>query len=152
VTIAIDTNVLLYAEGLERAPADALKVEAAREMLDRLGHHGFVLPVQVLGELFSVLIRRGGLDRAAAQRVVTGWRASAVAVPPTDPETLAAALTLATTHRLPIWDAVILAAAAAAGCALLLSEDFQDGFVWHGVTVANPFAAAPHPLLADRFR
>ena len=31
---------------------------------------------------------------------------------------------------------------------LLLSEDLQDGFTWRGVTVANPFSASPHPLLA----
>jgi len=24
----------------------------------------------------------------------------------------------------------------------------QDGFTWSGVTVANPFATNPHPLLA----
>ncbi len=32
---------------------------------------------------------------------------------------------------------------------MLLSEDMQDGFVYRGVTVANPFAAALHPLLAS---
>lgn len=50
-------------------------------------------------------------------------------------------------HRLGIWDALILSAAADAGCRLLLSEDLQDGFTWGGVTVANPFAASRHPLL-----
>jgi hypothetical protein len=32
---------------------------------------------------------------------------------------------------------------------LLLSEDMQDGFVYRGVTVANPFAERIHPLLAS---
>ena len=54
---------------------------------------------------------------------------------------------LATDHRLGVWDAVIPSAAAVAGCRLLLSEDLQDGFTWHGVTVTNPFAASRHPLL-----
>ena len=40
-----------------------------------------------------------------------------------------------------------MSAAADASCRLLLSEDLQDGFTWSGVTVANPFAAARHPLL-----
>jgi hypothetical protein len=30
---------------------------------------------------------------------------------------------------------------------LLLSEDMKDGFIWHGVTVANPFARSKHLLL-----
>lgn len=58
-----------------------------------------------------------------------------------------AALDLAATHRLYIWDAVVLAAAADARCRLLLSEDFQEGFSWSGVTVSNPFSANRHLLL-----
>ena len=58
-----------------------------------------------------------------------------------------AALTLAADHNLQIFDAVILAAAAEAGCDLLVSEDLQDGFVWHGVTVTNPFGSHPDPRL-----
>jgi predicted nucleic acid-binding protein len=30
----------------------------------------------------------------------------------------------------------------------VLSEDLQDGFTWHGVTVVNPFRETPHHLLA----
>ena len=54
---------------------------------------------------------------------------------------------LAADHGLTIWDSVILAAAAEAGCRLLLTEDLQEGFTWRGVTVTNPFAASLHPLL-----
>jgi len=61
---------------------------------------------------------------------------------------LRAALDLTVDHRLTIWDAIILACAAENGCRLLLSEDLQDGFTWNGVTVANPFAAKKHALLA----
>jgi predicted nucleic acid-binding protein len=50
---------------------------------------------------------------------------------------------------LRIWDAVILAAAASAGCRLLLSEDMQEGFTWNGVTVTNPFSAKKHRLLEE---
>ena len=41
----------------------------------------------------------------------------------------------------------MIAVAAENGCQLLLSEDVQDGFIWSGLTVANPFSAVPHPLL-----
>ena len=63
-----------------------------------------------------------------------------------------AATDLAAQHHLGIWDSVILASAADAGCRLLLSEDMQDGFTWNGVTVANPFAPSLHPLLAAMTR
>ncbi len=46
---------------------------------------------------------------------------------------------LVTDHHLNIWDAMIFAAAAEAGCDVLLSEDMQDGFLWGGVRVISPF-------------
>ena len=30
---------------------------------------------------------------------------------------------------------------------MLLSEDMQDGFIWKGVTVVNPFGKVRHSLL-----
>ena len=59
-----------------------------------------------------------------------------------------AAADLATDHHFSIWDAVILSAAAEAGCRLLLSQDLQEGFTWKGVTVTNPFSPTKHELLA----
>jgi predicted nucleic acid-binding protein len=52
-------------------------------------------------------------------------------------------------HGMQVFDAIILATAAQAERPLLLSEDFEDGFVWRGVTVANSFARKPPPLLAS---
>lgn len=65
----------------------------------------------------------------------------------TSPEVIQAAADLATDHQLGVWDAVILSAAAQSGCRLLLSEDFQEGFTWGGVTAVNPFALPQHALL-----
>ena len=76
-----------------------------------------------------------------------GW-AAAIQLIDTSPEIVSDAMELTRDHQLYIWDAVILAASARAGCSLLLSEDMHDGFAWGGVTVANPFATAYNPLLA----
>ncbi len=45
-------------------------------------------------------------------------------------------------------DALILNAAAEAGCELLLSEDMASGFAWRGTVVVNPFAPSPGERLA----
>ncbi|MBN1675052.1 MAG: hypothetical protein JXR37_28685 [Kiritimatiellae bacterium] len=37
------------------------------------------------------------------------------------------------------WDAAVVESARAAGCPVLLSEDFQDGMDFAGVRVENPF-------------
>ena len=106
-----------------------------------------MVPVQVLGELFRVLVGKGGRSRAAARASITSWR-DAFATRATTEATMLAAIDLAADHDLSIWDAVILAAAADAGCRLVLSEDMQDGFAWRGLTVDNPFVDPRHPLLA----
>jgi len=50
--IALDTNVLAYAEGTNGA---AMR-EKALELIQRLPVGTVVLPVQTLGELFNVLV------------------------------------------------------------------------------------------------
>jgi predicted nucleic acid-binding protein len=142
--IALDTNILAYGEGIN----DAEKRDAVLELLDDLPQGSTVVPVQVLGELFNVLVRKAGRSRAEARDALLAWRDTFPTVE-TTPEVMLVAVDLATDHHLSIWDAVILAAASQAGCRLLLSEDLQDGFTWGGVTVVNPFAAPRHPLLSS---
>jgi len=140
--VAFDTNVLAYAEGVN----GAARRDAALDLVGRLPQDAAVIPVQVLGELFNVLVRKAGKSPAKARDALLGWR-DTFAVVETSPEVMLAAVDLATAHRLGIWDAVVLAAAAQAGCRLVLSEDLQDGFTWGGVTVVNPFASPRHALL-----
>lgn len=140
--LALDTNILVYAEGLN---GDAKK-QAVLGLLRKLPQELVVLPVQTLGELFHVLVRKAGRSPADARSSVLTWRDSFATADTTDSVMIAAA-DLASQHQLSIWDAVILATAADAGCRLLLSEDMHDGFTWTGVTVANPFASSAHPLL-----
>lgn len=139
---AVDTNILAYAEGV----GDRAKKAAALELLERLPLHSVVIPVQVLGELFRVLLRKKKLKPADARTAILYWRNAFSNLSDTTAEVLLAAVDLAQ-DQFSIWDAVILCAAAEAGCQLLLSEDLQDGFVYKGVTVVNPFREPRHPLL-----
>lgn len=140
--IALDTNVLAYAEGINGAK----RRDAALALIRRLPQEATVVPVQVLGELFNVLIRKGGRSRGDARSALQSWR-DTFPVAETSPEVMVLAADLATDHQLGIWDSVILSAAAQSGCRLLLSEDLQDGFTWAGVTVVDPFSSPKHALL-----
>lgn len=140
--VALDTNILVYAEGLN----GLVKKQATLELVQKLPQDLIVLPTQTLGELFNVLVRKGGRSPEEARSSILGWRDS-YDVADTTAKVLIAATDLASQHRLGIWDSVILATAADAGCRLLLSEDMQDRFTWTGVTIANPFALTMHPLL-----
>lgn len=140
--LALDTNVLAYAEGVNGGPIR----KAALELIASLPEDDTFLPVQVLGELFHVLVRKAGRSPERARTAILGWH-DAFPLIETSPAVLFAAADVATQHHLSIWDSVILSAAAAVGCRLLLTEDLQEGFTWSGVTVANPFAKEKHALL-----
>ena len=142
VNVAVDTNMLVYAEDI----AASSKRDVAVDVFRKLPRETTLIPVQVLGELYRVLVRKWRGSPRAARATVAEWGDTYPLIE-TSPSVLLAALELAGAHRIRIWDAVILAAAADAGCRLLLSEDFHEGFTWSGVTVTNPFLPKRHLLL-----
>ena len=137
---SFDTNILAYACGLRRVAADEPKIDfAARFVPAILAEGGVVIAAQVLAELHNLLRRKGLRSPAEAAELAFAF-ASPAQIVPTDTEVLRAAFDLTAAHGLQTYDAIILAAAARAGCDLLFSEDMQDGFEWGGVRVIDPFA------------
>jgi len=144
VRVALDTNILAYAEGVNGAERKA----NALDLMQRLPAGSAVLPVQTLGELFQLLVRKVNRTPARARAAILGWR-DAFPLIETSENVIVGAAELAATHRFSIWDGIVLASAAEGGCRLLLSEDLQEGFTWNGVTVTDPFGVSSHPLLTD---
>ena len=140
--VALDTNILAYAEGVNGAERQV----QALDLLERLPDHAVVVPAQALGELFNVLVLKAKRSRKVARTAVLTWR-DAYSVGDTSVSVMIDALDLSADHEMRIWDAVMLSVTADVGCRLLLSEDLQDGFTWRGVTVTNPFGAERHALL-----
>ena|SRR5688572_17932138 len=142
MNVALDTNVLACAEGTN---GEAMKVRAL-EIVERLTPESTMIPIQALGELFSVLVRKAARPRMEARTAIQSWGDTFPLIE-SSPEMMLAAADLAAAHQFDVWDAVILSAAAEARCRLLLSEDLQHGFTWRGVTIVNPFMPSSHPLL-----
>jgi predicted nucleic acid-binding protein len=142
--VAIDTNILAYAEGV----GDAARRDASLELLVRLPPESVLLPAQVLGELFRVLTGKAKCSPEAARTRVQQW-ADSFEVADSTWASFQAAFDLTADHGLQIWDALILAITAENRCRILISEDMQDGFTWRGVTVVNPYRIPSHPLLAS---
>ena len=142
--VALDTNILAYAEGL----GDDARCSAALHLVEQLPVASVVLPAQTLGELTRVLTGKARRTPTAARQAVLGW-ADSFEVADSSWSAFQAALDLVVDHQLPMWDALILAVAAESRCRLLLSEDFQQGFTWRGVTVVDPFAAQRSVLLSS---
>jgi predicted nucleic acid-binding protein len=131
----VDTNVLVYSLDLEhRQPA---KVAIAKEILTRTD---LVLSVQVLQEFYvqaTHMRRPDALPHDLAAGLVQKWlrfriQENTIAV-------LQSALYLKDRYQISYWDAAILAAAKAARCRELLSEDLSHGQDYDGVVVVNPF-------------
>jgi len=140
--VCLDTSVLAHAEGVDGAS----RRNSALDLIRQLPQERVVIPVQVMGELFNVLVRKAGRPRHTARDALLSWRDS-FALVETSREIMLMAADLANDHQLGIWDSVILSTASQAGCRLLLSEDLQEGFTWAGVTIVNPFGSPRHPLL-----
>jgi predicted nucleic acid-binding protein len=145
--IALDTNILAYLAGVSRVAADDAKIDRVRSLIAQFSAKtSLIAPAQTLGELFVVL-RRSGASAVEAREILLEF-ADAFGTAGSDASTALAAADLAVDHGLQFWDALIVTAAAEAGCALLLSEDMQHGFVTRGLVIVNPLADAPHPKMA----
>ncbi|MBU6470785.1 MAG: PIN domain-containing protein [Gammaproteobacteria bacterium] len=142
--VALDTNVLAYAEGIGSED----KRDSTLKVLEALDASSMVLPAQVLGELFRVLTGKAGRTALEARAAVLSW-ADGYPVAESTWSAFGAAFDLCADHGLSVWDALILSVAAEQQCRVLLSEDLQHGFTSRGVTVVNPYVASMHPLLEE---
>ena len=156
--VFVDTNVFVYA----RDTRDLAKRARASEWLEALWRdlRGRT-SIQVLNEYYALLTQRARFQvpREVAWddvRELLEWNPQEL-----DGEVLTRAHEVEERYRLNWWDCLIVAAAQAQGCALLLTEDLQDGANYGSVVVRNPFklgvaeqsaAYTPSPKIASRHR
>ena len=100
--------------------------DKALDLIQRLPAGAIVLPVQTLRELFNVLVRKAKRHPGRARTAALSWR-DAYAVAKTSASVIVNGTDLAHDYGLTIWDSVVLATSAEAGCRLFLSEDLQRG-------------------------
>jgi len=148
--ICIDTNILAYAEGLNKEASQARKQETI-DLLSNFSPEIVIIPAQVLGELFRVLTGKAKWSTTDARSAVMEWADSHETVD-TPWAAFQSAFDLTTTSHFQIWDALIISIAAENRCRMLLSEDMQHNFTYRGVTIVNPYAVPTHPLLVPLLR
>jgi predicted nucleic acid-binding protein len=127
-----DTNVLIYAVAL-----DDPRSAQAEEILAS----GGAISVQILSEFVSVARRKLMMSWRDVAEALDAFRILCPSPLPVTIEIHEAALKIAEKHGYGVYDALVIAAAIAAGCTTLYSEDFQDGQSIDGqLTIRNPFA------------
>jgi predicted nucleic acid-binding protein len=130
-----DTNILLYA--ISHDPAEQDKAKRANDIL---ADRDLALSVQVLEEFYVQATRASRPDaigHSQAVRLIQSFRR--FPVQDLTVGIMMAALDARQRFQLSYWDAAIIAAARAMGCAEVLSEDLNDGQDYGGVLVINPF-------------
>lgn len=132
--VFVDTNVLLYAadsgEGEKHRAAAEWRNELWRSRRGRISY-------QVLQELYVQVLRKAPRRAEAARaeiRDLFAWEPVAV-----DVSVLETAWSLQERFSLSFGDALIVAAAQAADCRFLLTEDLTHGQTLDGVRVVSPF-------------
>jgi predicted nucleic acid-binding protein len=131
----LDSNIFVYADD-HRFPEKQAK---AADLFAMARHSGLgVISTQVMQEYFSVVTSKVHVPAEIARRRVALM--SRLDVVQIDPALILAAIDLHRLHHLSFWDALIVQAAAAAGCRQLLTEDMAAGSHIAGVEIVNPFA------------
>jgi predicted nucleic acid-binding protein len=129
-----DSNVLLYATSPDRTKADRVRV--------LLGSGG-TISVQVLNEIAHVALRKFRMSWADTKSFLSTI-SDLLTVEPLTADTHATGLRLAERYGFAIYDSMIVAAALAAECDTLWSEDMQDGLmVEKRLRIVNPFGRMP---------
>lgn len=128
-----DTNILVHAHDAN----EPRKRKTARKLLTaHLADQTAVFSTQVLQEYFVAATRVGLPAELAQQHVATYAQANVVQV---TTELILAAIDLHRLHRISFWDSLVVRAARAGGCGVMLTEDLQHGQTYDGVRVENPF-------------
>lgn len=131
----VDTNVLIYAHDVDAGAKHATAHEILQELWEqRTG----VISTQVLQEFYVNVTRkiRSPLSKKSARAIVSNYEIWCVDATCSD---LEAAFRIEDEAHLSFWDALIVAAAAKAGAALILSEDLNSGQTISGIRIKNPF-------------
>jgi predicted nucleic acid-binding protein len=130
--VFLDTNVLIYAVALD----DPRNVRA-----EELLATGAKTSVQILNEFVSVARRKLSMPWPDVMEALDAFRVLCPSPIPITVELHEAALKISEQFGYGIYDGMVVAAALQAGCAILYSEDFQNGQTIDGrLTIRNPFA------------
>lgn len=137
--VFVDANVLLYA----RDANEVVKQPRAADWMAWLWREqSGRTSMQVLSEYYVTVTRkvRPAVSTEVAWNDVKSylaWRPQAI-----DEALLQRAREIEQRYRLSWWDGMVVAAAQLQDCALLLTEDLQDGADFGAVTVRSPFTLA----------
>jgi predicted nucleic acid-binding protein len=132
--VFVDTNILIYAvdeaDSKKQAAAAAWRAELWKSKRGRVSF-------QVLQEFYVKVMQKWPEASTLARsevRDLLSWKPVAASA-----DLMESAWTIQDRFRFSFWDSLIVAAAKAAECRYLLTEDLQHDQDLDGIAVVNPF-------------
>ena len=130
----IDTNVLIYfVDGRNQA-----KQSIARTVIaDAIGNPEYVMSLQVLNEFANVSLKKLGMTEDEVRQYIEAFQRMRIVFQQSG--WTVRALEIRKQYGLQFYDSLLLAAAEASGCDEFWTEDLNDGQMYCGIKVVNPF-------------
>ena len=136
----LDSNVWIYAATQSQDNPPDPRHETARQLITQVQP---CLSVQVINEVTINLLRKFNFGEAEIRSLVRSFYKN-YTVFALDADTFIQASMLREAYQLSFWDSLIVSSALQHQCALLYSEDMQNGLVVENrLQICNPFAAQP---------
>ena len=133
--VFLDANILVYAQDQDSPD----KQRRSREIIAALAKSATgVMSTQVLQEYYVTVTRKLGVAPLAAKSVLQTFKIFEMVQ--ASPDLIDDAIDCSVLNKVSFWDALIIAAAASSGCAIVYSEDMNPGKTIQGVRIENPLA------------
>ena len=134
-----DSNVLVYAVD----PADSRKRKIAIDMMTHsleINHEG-AISTQVMSEFVNVVLKKG----IAHLDTLDKWISLFYPLLETEVtmDIVRNAVEIKKEYGIQFYDAQIIATAEKLGCTEIVTEDLNDGQLYHGMVAVNPFKRSP---------
>jgi len=132
----VDSNILVYAHDISAGT----KRQLAKRLLEELwGSENGCMSVQVFQEFYETVTAKikQPLSSDVASQVISSysaWKIHALNV-----KNILDSIGIQQRYGISIWDAFIINSASQSGCAILWTEDLNDGQIYEGVRIQNPF-------------
>ena len=131
----LDTNVLVYA--YDTTYPDKQRI--AKRLLSEALSGSMSISTQVLVEFAATFLHKSSVRLAPDAVISILDLMKPIRVVPSDTETVRRAVEARAAYGVHFYDGMIIAAAERAGCRRIISEDFNPGQRYFGITVENPF-------------
>jgi predicted nucleic acid-binding protein len=132
----VDSNILVYAHDISAG----IKRQLAKRLLEDLwGSENGCMSVQVFQEFYATVTTKikQPLSSDVASQVISSY--SVWKVHATNVNDVLDSINIQQRYGISIWDALIVNSASQSGCAILWTEDLNDGQIYEGVRIQNPF-------------